>query len=102
MTLSLQITRSWYEHLGYRAMTMLRGGMISMIYDKMMELPVGNVNESGAMSVMGSDVETLADSFFMLICNTWANCIQVAIAISLLANQLGAVCVAPIIVAVGK
>jgi len=98
----MQVTRSWYEHLGYRAMAMLRGGMISMIYDKMMTLPVGNSNESGAMSIMGSDVESLAESFFMLICDTWANCIQVAIAVSLLASQLGAVCVAPIIVAVSK
>ena len=73
-----------------------------MIYNKMMALPVSNINESGIMSVMGSDVETLAESFFMLICNTWANCIQVAISISLLANQLGAVCVAPIIIAVSK
>jgi ATP-binding cassette, subfamily C (CFTR/MRP), member 1 len=98
----MQITRSWYEHLGYRAMAMLRGGMISMIYDKMMALPIGNANESSAMSIMGSDVETLAESFFMLICDTWANCIQVSIAIWLLASQLGVVCVAPIIVAVSK
>lgn len=72
-----------------------------MIYGKMMTLPIGNVNESSAMSIMGSDVETLSESFFKVICDTWANCIQLAIAIWLLASQLGAVCVAPIIVAVG-
>lgn len=73
-----------------------------MIYDKMMALPVDNVNESSAMSIMGSDVESLAESFFMAICDTWANFLQVAIAICLLARQLGAVCVAPIIVAISK
>lgn len=83
-------------------MAMLRGGMISMIYEKMMALPLGNVSESGAMSIMGSDVETLAESFHLLVCNTWANALQLGIAIYLLANQLGAVCVAPLIVAVSK
>jgi len=83
-------------------MAMLRGGLISMIYGKMMALPLGNASESGAMSIMGSDVETLAESFHLLVCNTWANALQLAIGIYLLASQLGAICVAPLIVAVGK
>lgn len=80
---------------------MLRGGMTALIYRKMMGLPMGNVSESGAMSLMGSDVETLAESFHMTICDTWANFIQLGLATWLLALQLGAVSVAPIIVAIG-
>ncbi len=83
-------------------MAMLRGGMISMIYGKMMTLPFGNVNESGAMSIMGSDVETLVETFNMLICDTWADVVQLALATWLLAEQLGVVCIAPIVAAVGE
>ncbi len=83
-------------------MVMIRGGMTSLIYGKMMSLPFGNVSESGAMSIMGSDVETLVETFHMLICETWASVIQLVLATWLLAEQLGAVCVASIIVAVGK
>ena len=82
-------------------MSILRAGMISLIYERMMALPLGNVSESGAMSIMGSDVETLAESFHLLIADAWAEVLQLGIATWLLARQLGPACVAPIIIAVG-
>ncbi len=42
--------------------------MISIIYNKMMVLFLGNIGESAAMSILGSDVETLVESFHMAIC----------------------------------
>ena len=75
---------------------------MSLIYYKMVSLPFGDVNESSAMSIMGADVETLAETLHLLICSAWADMIQLGLAIWLLANQLGAVCVAPIIIAVSK
>jgi ATP-binding cassette, subfamily C (CFTR/MRP), member 1 len=83
-------------------MTMLRGGMMSLIYEKMMALPLGGINESSAMSIMGADVEIIAETLHLWICDAWANVIQLGLAVWLLANQLGAVCIAPIIIAASK
>ena len=96
------MTTSWYEHLAYRAMTALRGGLTSLIYRQMMALPLGNVSESGAMSLMGSDVEQLAESLNYMLTDTWSNLIQLGIATWLLADQIGAVCIAPIVVALSR
>ncbi len=95
------LMKAAYEHLGYRATTMIRGGMIAVVYQKMMDLPSGSVSESSAMSLMGSDIEALAEYFHATICDTWANILQLGLATWLLYTQMGAVCVAPIIVAIG-
>jgi len=83
-------------------MTMLRGGLIAALYDKMMSLPVENVSESGAMALMGSDAEAFAEYFHATITDTWADALQLCLAVYLLARMIGAICVAPIIVAIRK
>ncbi|KAH8889119.1 putative ABC transporter [Thozetella sp. PMI_491] len=95
------VMKAAYEHLGFRATTMIRGGLIALVYEHMMVLPLGGINESSAMSLMGSDIEALAEYFHATLCDTWANVVQLGIAIWLLYTQIGAVCVAPIIVAIG-
>ena len=95
------IMQATYQHLGYRATTMIRGGMIAVVYQKMMDLPSGSLSESSAMSLMGSDIEALATYFHATICDTWANVLQLGLATWLLYTQMGVVCLAPITVAIG-
>ncbi|KUI69238.1 Multidrug resistance-associated protein 1 [Cytospora mali] len=90
----------WSTHLSYRLMTMMRGQLISIIYTKMLTLPIADVNESSAMSLMGTDVQTIADSFWYFLIEVVPNLVQVGIAVYLLYVQLGAVCVAPILVTI--
>ncbi|KAF3760028.1 P-loop containing nucleoside triphosphate hydrolase protein [Cryphonectria parasitica EP155] len=94
------LATSWYEHIAFRAMTMLRGGLISMIFGTMVALPIDDVSESSAMSLMGSDVETLAEVLDTVICELWASFVQLPIAIFLLVRQLEAVAVVPVIIAI--
>ncbi|RSM15280.1 hypothetical protein CEP52_000842 [Fusarium oligoseptatum] len=94
------IITAWYEHLTFRAGAMVRGGLITLIYGKMMKLPTDDLNESSAVALMGNDVETLTEKLHMLLVESWANTITVGIAMWMLAAQLGAVCVAPIITAI--
>ncbi|KPM44027.1 ABC transporter C family member 12 [Neonectria ditissima] len=94
------IMTAWYEHLTFRAGAMVRGGLITLVYSKMMKLPTSEVNESAALTLMGNDVETLTEKLNILLIEWWANTLTVAIAMYMLANQLGAVCVAPIITAI--
>lgn len=44
-----QVSRASYEHLGYRATTMLRGGLMALVFQHMMDLPLGSTDESSAM-----------------------------------------------------
>lgn len=81
-------------------MTMIRGGLIAALFAQMMRLPAESINDSGAMSLMGSDAESLAEYLHITITDTWADVIQLALAIYLLARMIGAVCVAPVLVAI--
>ena len=81
---------------------MIRGGLIAVIYEKMLSLKSGNASESAAMTLMGTDVERIVETWYLLVVEIWANLIQLVIAVFLLERQLGAVCIAPIIVALGK
>ncbi|KAJ5758005.1 uncharacterized protein N7511_006699 [Penicillium nucicola] len=94
------IARASYEHLGYRATTMIRGGLMSIVFQHMMGLPLGSTDESSAMSLMGSDIEMLAEYFFSVVCETWANVLQLGLATWLLETQVGAVCIAPLFIVI--
>ncbi|KAE8147983.1 multidrug resistance-associated protein [Aspergillus avenaceus] len=94
------VSTAAYEHLGFRATTMVRGGLMALVYQHMLSLPLGSTDESSAMSLMGADIEMLAEYFQTTICETWASVLQLGLATWLLGTQVGAVCVAPILVAV--
>ncbi|CZT49492.1 related to multidrug resistance-associated protein [Rhynchosporium secalis] len=94
------VMTGWYQHLAYRLMAMIRGGVIGMIYRKITTLKSANTNDSAAMTLMGTDVEQIAENMHLILTDLWANLLQIGIAIWLLERQLGAVCIAPVIVAV--
>jgi hypothetical protein len=79
---------------------MIRGGLMALVYKHMMNLPLGSTDESSAMSLMGSDIEMLAEYFNSTVCDTWANVLQLGLATWLLKTQVGAVCIAPIIIVI--
>lgn len=80
----------------------MRGGLITLIYRKMVRLPASGLSETSAMALMGNDVETLAERSGMLFIELWANLLTVVISMYMLGQQLGAVCVVPILLAIGK
>lgn len=81
---------------------MIRGGLIGLIYRKMLRLSASELGESSAVTLMGNDIETLAERANALLIEGWANTLTVGIAVYMLYAQLGAVCVAPIVMAIGK
>ncbi|KAJ5356748.1 ABC transporter integral membrane type 1 [Penicillium concentricum] len=96
--IGIAVTTASYEHLGFRATTMVRGGLMALVYQHMMELPLGSTDESSAMSLMGADVEMLAEYFHSTVCESWACIIQLGLAAWILQTQIGVVCVTPIII----
>ncbi|CAL5873159.1 uncharacterized protein PFLUO_LOCUS7428 [Penicillium psychrofluorescens] len=98
--IGVAVSKASYQHLGYRTTTMLRGGLMAVVFKHMMTLPLGGTDESSAMSLMGSDIEMLAEYFQSTVCETWANILQLGLATWLLETQMGAVCIAPIAVVI--
>lgn len=81
---------------------MIRGGLIGLIYRKILRLSTSDLNESSALALMGNDIETLAERANALIIEAYANSLTVGIAVYMLYAQLGPVCVAPIVMAISK
>lgn len=92
---------AWYEHLLFRAAGMVRGGLITLVYRKMLRLPVTGLSDTSAVALMGNDIETLAERSGMLFVECWANLITVIISLWMLSQHLGVVCVVPILFALG-
>lgn len=99
--LGIAITTGQFQHLTYRVITMVRGGLISMLYNKTMDLSIDAVDPSSSMILMSADVERITTGW-QTIHELWANVIEVGLAIYLLEQQLGAACAIPIAVAIGE
>lgn len=97
----IAITMAQYQHWSYRSITMARGGLISMLFAKMSLLKSDDVDPAASMTLMSADIERITVGWAHMH-EMWANCIEIVIAIYLLARQLGAACAIPLAVAVGK
>ncbi|KAH7413379.1 ABC transporter family protein [Cadophora sp. MPI-SDFR-AT-0126] len=81
-----------------RFTTMLRGGMISLLYNKTLQLQDGLGTQSAVLTHMSTDLDN-AIEFLEKINNIWACVLEIAVGIWLLERQIGATCVVPLIVA---
>lgn len=86
-------------HLTYRLMSMMRGELTSVVYTKLLSLP--KADESAALTLMGTDIQRIAQTFYMALIDVVPASVQLSIAIYLLYREIGVVCVAPVIVALG-
>jgi ATP-binding cassette, subfamily C (CFTR/MRP), member 1 len=90
-----------YQHRTYRTITMVRGGLISMIYRKTGVLCLKDVDPATSMTVMSADIERIVQGWQSMH-ETWASFVEVGIAIYLLERQLGVACVVPVVVSIGR
>ena len=97
-----QISTLWYQHLTFRLLVMVRGSLIGMIFKHSLKLPV---SESGgaasAVSLMSTDMERIQQTLEWVL-NIGPAVVQVGLGFWILSSYLGAVSVAPLIVALGK
>ncbi|KAE8352698.1 P-loop containing nucleoside triphosphate hydrolase protein [Aspergillus coremiiformis] len=93
----IAISTVHYKHQLFRIITMFRGAFIALIYDHSLALHDGAYDESAAVTLMSTDVDMIARSLEQ-VNEAWARLLEVVIGIWLLERQLGAVCVAPILV----
>lgn len=86
-----------YQHLLDRCAAQIRGGLISLIYRKTLELRVGATDPTASLTLMSSDIQRMVETV-TLIHDTWLGFLDVCIAMFLLYLELGQACYAPAIV----
>lgn len=90
----LAICTASFEHLLNRCLTTIRGGLVTLMYTKTIDLSITALDESSALTLMSADVETITTSLFSFH-DLWASFVEVGIAVYLLYIQLGLSCIAP-------
>ena len=82
------MSTAWYQYLLYRFITMFRGILSSLIYEKTLRIPLGRATDSDAMTLMSTDIERIVVGL-PAVHELWAAAVQVAVAAWLLHGELG-------------
>lgn len=101
MLTSAQVTNAIYWQQVHRFQTMLRAGLVTLIYDSTLELRAETLRGSAAITLAGTDVQRVVDQC-AAIHELWASLVEVAVGIWLLNRQVGLASLVPVVVAVCK
>ncbi|KAF3228981.1 hypothetical protein TWF191_002091 [Orbilia oligospora] len=93
----MAVTSAFYWYQNIRFVTMLRGILMSAVYNKATQLSISATNTTDSVTLMSGDVENLVRGL-REVHELWAAIVQIAIATWLLARQLGVACIGPLIV----
>lgn len=88
------------QHLTYRAITMIRGAIVSMVYKKACALNLKDADPAESVTLMSADIERIVQGW-QTMHEMWANVAEIALAIFLLERELGVACVVPVGVTIG-
>ncbi len=92
----------WYQYLLYRFITMVRGILVALIYDKTLKISLtANNEDNDAVTLMSTDVERIVHGLFGLY-ETWSTALQVAIAAYMLQRSIGFPFFLPIVLCFGS
>lgn len=96
-----QISFSIYQHKTYRLVTLYRGSLVSLIFDKTLSANSSTLDNAEAITLMSADVDRITSSM-RVIHEVYASVIEIGIALWLLYNFLGIAMVASISWILGK
>ncbi|RDW81522.1 Cyclic peptide transporter [Aspergillus mulundensis] len=96
----IAVAQAVYWRQTYRLLTMMRAGLISMIYDQTTGMTAAGLSDSAAITLMGTDVERIVANLKNLH-EAWACVIELGVAIWLLERQIGIACFIPLVVSLG-
>ncbi len=86
-------------HIAFRTMAKIRGALVTIIYKNMLSVRAENVNSSAALSLMSTDVDRITFTTFNIV-SLGPSVVQLGIALGILGTQLGASCVAPVVLCI--
>ncbi|KAK3191252.1 hypothetical protein K4F52_002842 [Lecanicillium sp. MT-2017a] len=82
------ISRATYEHLSYRLVTILRGILITAIYDKTLNLSHEQLKNSAAVTLMSTDINGVAN-LVLRFNDLLGRIVELAISVYILATVMG-------------
>ncbi|KAH8707201.1 ABC transporter ecdL [Beauveria bassiana] len=83
----LTITNSWYRHATYQLLTMYRGGLVSLVFKKTLELEGSSIRNLASITLMSTDVEGIVANG-TTIHDIWAAFIELPISLFMLYRQV--------------
>ncbi|KAE8380421.1 P-loop containing nucleoside triphosphate hydrolase protein [Aspergillus bertholletiae] len=98
--LGIAISTASYQHQIYRYITMIRGALLSLIYNQTLRLPASTLTDHAAATLISEDFDRIAAGIENADV-VWASPIEVALAIYILYKEIGLACFAPVVIVVG-
>ncbi|KAK1689141.1 ABC transporter [Colletotrichum godetiae] len=91
------VSAGQYDWRNQRAASMTRGSTTALVYRKALRLDLTspNVSPSGALTLVGTDSETISQGITQLH-EVWSGLLEIGIGIYLIYRQLGAACAMPV------
>ncbi|KXH25809.1 ABC transporter [Colletotrichum simmondsii] len=93
----IAVSTGQYDWRNQRAASMTRGSTTALVYRKALRLDLTspNVSPSGALTLVGTDSETISQGITQLH-EVWSGLLEIGIGIYLINRQLGAACAMPV------
>jgi ATP-binding cassette subfamily C (CFTR/MRP) protein 1 len=95
--IGIAISHGRYQHANFRFMTMMRGSLSALIYDKTLNLRYSAVEDASPVS-LSNDVDYIV-SISQELHEIWGSTVELVIAMYLLGLGSGVGCIAPIVLA---
>uniref|UniRef100_A0A8H7NNV7 ABC transporter n=1 Tax=Bionectria ochroleuca TaxID=29856 RepID=A0A8H7NNV7_BIOOC len=92
---------AWYEHMTYRALTLFRGSLVTLIFGKTLRLSTSAVKDAEAITLMSADIDRIGLSM-QIIHDAYAAVVELALSLWLLSRLLGIAVLPPTLFIVGK
>lgn len=96
VTDNCKVSYAVYQHKTYRLLTIYRGSLIALVFNKTLKMDLANITDAEAITLMSADIDRIGHSL-PLIHELYASVTDIAIALWLLYGRLGVAMVAPII-----
>lgn len=97
----IYLAQAWcnatYNHLLNRCVVQVRGGLISLLYQKTLDLSIAVIDPSASLTLMSSDIERIVAPLQYLH-DAWGGLVDLALGMYLLYRNLGSACYAPAVV----
>ncbi|KAL0937343.1 ABC multidrug transporter [Colletotrichum truncatum] len=87
----LAVSRCWYQHMTFQLVTLFRGGIVSLIFKKTLDLDASAIKDSAPVTLMSVDIENIAVSM-TFIHDVWAAAVELPLGVYLLYRQVGPPC----------
>ncbi|KAJ5639919.1 P-loop containing nucleoside triphosphate hydrolase protein [Penicillium longicatenatum] len=89
----IAVTHNVYRSKVYRVIVMVRGSLVSMIFDKTLRMGTSAASDASAVTLMSTDMERIGDGLLDMH-ETYSNFVEVVLALIFLARLLGIATVA--------